>query len=75
MIFHGIRRSSDTPTDTPMSVFVPHAQGVGDSNMAYQCFKLSLVYNNTHPEALNNLGVLEWKMGHGEVVRAAAYAY
>jgi tetratricopeptide repeat protein 8 len=51
------------------------ALGVGDSNMAYQCFKLSLVYNNTHPEALNNLGVLEWKMGHGEVVRAAAYAY
>lgn len=44
-------------------------QGVGDSNMAYQSFKLALVHDNNHAEALNNLGILEWKKGRGEVVR------
>ena len=38
--------------------------------MAYQSFKLALVHDNSHAEALNNLGVLEWKRGRGEVVRA-----
>lgn len=38
--------------------------------MAYQSFKLVLVHDNNHAEALNNLGVLEWKRGRGEVVRA-----
>ena len=37
--------------------------------MAYQSFKLALVHDNNHPETLNNLGVLEWKKGRGEVVR------
>jgi len=35
------------------------ALGVGDSSLAYQCFRLSLVHNNENPEAYNNLGILE----------------
>lgn len=42
------------------------ALGVGDSGMAYQCFKLALASNNDHAEAYNNLGVLEWRRGRGE---------
>lgn len=53
-----------------LSLCVAPVQGVGDSNMAYQSFKLVLVHDNNHAEALNNLGVLEWKRGRGEVVRA-----
>ena len=33
--------------------------GVGDTSLAYQCFRLSLLYNNDSGEAYNNLGVLE----------------
>ena len=44
-------------------------QGLGDTTMAYRCFKLALSTNNDHAEAYNNLGVLEWRRGRGEQVR------
>lgn len=50
----------------PLSVF--HVQGLGDTTMAYRCFKLALSANNNHAEAYNNLGVLEWRRGRGEQV-------
>ena len=37
-------------------------------NLAYQCFRLALSSNNDHPEAYNNLGVLEMRKGHVEMV-------
>ena len=43
-------------------------QGIGDMNLAYQCFRLALSSNNDHPEAYNNLGVLEMRKGHVEMV-------
>ena len=47
-------------------MFAP--QGIGDINMAYQCFRLSLSAHNDHAEAYNNLGVLEMRKGHVEQV-------
>ncbi len=44
-------------------------QGIGDMNLAYQCNRLALTSNNDHPEAYNNLGVLEMRKGHVEQVR------
>jgi tetratricopeptide repeat protein 8 len=44
------------------------AIGIGDSNLAYQCFRLSLTYNNDNPEAYNNLGVLEMNHNRNELV-------
>ncbi|EMP39405.1 Tetratricopeptide repeat protein 8 [Chelonia mydas] len=46
------------------------AVGIGDLNLAYQCFKLSLANNNDHAEAYNNLAVLELRRGHVEQARA-----
>ncbi|XP_013404505.1 tetratricopeptide repeat protein 8 [Lingula anatina] len=46
------------------------ALGIGDSNLAYQCFRLALTNNNDHAEAYNNLGVLELRKGHLEQARA-----
>lgn len=43
-------------------------QGIGDLNLAYQCFKLTLVNNNDYAEAYNNLAVLEMRKGHVEQV-------
>ena len=43
-------------------------QGIGDMNLAYQCFRLTLSSNNDHAEAYNNLGVLEMRKGHFEQV-------
>ena len=43
-------------------------QGIGDMNLAYQCFRLALTSNNDHAEAYNNLGVLEMRKGHIEQV-------
>lgn len=43
-------------------------QAIGDSGMAYQCFKLAVTINNDHAEAYNNIGVLEWKRDKGEQV-------
>ncbi|NXD34302.1 TTC8 protein, partial [Copsychus sechellarum] len=42
------------------------AVGIGDLNLAYQCFKLSLVNNNDYAEAYNNLAVLEMRKGRTE---------
>ena len=47
------------------------ALGVGDSSLAYQCFRLSLVHNNENPEAYNNLGILE--MAHNRFDLAKAF--
>ncbi|XP_050404993.1 tetratricopeptide repeat protein 8 [Patella vulgata] len=46
------------------------ALGIGDVNLAYQCFRMSLASNNDHAEAYNNLGVLELRRGHIEEARA-----
>ena len=43
-------------------------KGIGDTNLAYQCFRLTLASNNDHAEAYNNLGVLEMRRGHVELV-------
>nr|DBA14647.1 TPA: hypothetical protein GDO54_005582 [Pyxicephalus adspersus] len=46
------------------------AVGIGDLNLAYQCFKLSLANNNDHAEAYNNLAVLEMHKNRFEQARA-----
>uniref|UniRef100_A0A8D0H055 Tetratricopeptide repeat domain 8 n=1 Tax=Sphenodon punctatus TaxID=8508 RepID=A0A8D0H055_SPHPU len=46
------------------------AVGIGDANLAYQCFKLTLANHNDHAEAYNNLAVLEVQKGHMEQARA-----
>ncbi|XP_054056268.1 tetratricopeptide repeat protein 8 isoform X2 [Rissa tridactyla] len=46
------------------------AVGIGDLNLAYQCFRLTLVNNNDYAEAYNNLAVLEMRKGHIEQARA-----
>lgn len=43
-------------------------QAIGDTSMAYRCFKLAVTCNNDHAEAYNNIGVLEWRRGRGEQV-------
>lgn len=45
------------------------AIGVGDSSLAYQCFRLCLVYNNDCAEAYNNLGVLESTHARNDLVK------
>lgn len=45
-------------------------KGIGDLVLAYQCFKLTLAFNNDHAEAYNNLAVLELRKGHIEQVRS-----
>uniref|UniRef100_A0A8C6AXX0 Tetratricopeptide repeat domain 8 n=2 Tax=Monodon monoceros TaxID=40151 RepID=A0A8C6AXX0_MONMO len=46
------------------------AVGIGDTNLAHQCFRLGLVNNNNHTETYNNLAVLEMQKGHVEHARA-----
>ncbi|NXL84802.1 TTC8 protein, partial [Alectura lathami] len=46
------------------------AVGIGDLNLAYQCFRLTLFNNNDYAEAYNNLAVLEMQKGHIEQARA-----
>ncbi|XP_069049261.1 tetratricopeptide repeat protein 8 isoform X1 [Lepisosteus oculatus] len=46
------------------------AVGIGDLNLAYQCFKLALANNNDHAEAYNNLAVLELRKGRVEQAKA-----
>ncbi|XP_029424477.1 tetratricopeptide repeat protein 8 isoform X2 [Nannospalax galili] len=46
------------------------AVGIGDTNLAHQCFRLALVHNNHHAEAYNNLAVLEMRKGHLEQAKA-----
>lgn len=45
-------------------------QGIGDTNLGYQCFRLVLSIDNNHAEAYNNLGVLELRKGRIEQARA-----
>ena len=52
-----------------MSEFLFSLQGIGDMTLAYQCFRLTLSNNNDHAEAYNNLGVLELRKGHVDMVR------
>ncbi|XP_053638799.1 tetratricopeptide repeat protein 8 isoform X2 [Cherax quadricarinatus] len=46
------------------------ALGIGDINLAYQCYRLALVANNDHGESYNNLGVLEYRRGNLDTARA-----
>ncbi|XP_061853884.1 tetratricopeptide repeat protein 8 isoform X1 [Colius striatus] len=46
------------------------AVGIGDLNLADQCFRLTLVNNNNYAEAYNNLAVLEMQKGRTEQARA-----
>ena len=46
------------------------ALGVGDSSLAYQCFRLCLAFNNDSAEAYNNLGVLEMAHNRNELARS-----
>uniref|UniRef100_A0A8C6PQ99 Tetratricopeptide repeat domain 8 n=1 Tax=Nothobranchius furzeri TaxID=105023 RepID=A0A8C6PQ99_NOTFU len=46
------------------------AMGIGELTLAYQCFKLTLTFNNDHAEAYNNLAVLELRKGHIEQSKA-----
>lgn len=43
-------------------------QGIGDTGLAQQCFRLVLSANNDHAEGYNNLGVLELRKGHVDQV-------
>jgi len=49
-------------------VCFPVCQGIGDSNLAYQSFRLALAADNNHAEAYNNLGVIEARKGRAEMV-------
>ncbi|XP_061049015.1 tetratricopeptide repeat protein 8-like isoform X1 [Eubalaena glacialis] len=40
------------------------AVGIGDMNLAHQCFRLGLVNSNNRAETYNNLAVLEMRKGH-----------
>ncbi|XP_029649151.1 tetratricopeptide repeat protein 8-like [Octopus sinensis] len=40
------------------------AIGIGDLDLAHQCFRMALSNNNDHAEAYNNFGVIELKRGH-----------
>ena len=46
------------------------ALGVGDSSLAYQCFRLCLAHNNDSAEAYNNLGVLEMAHSRHDLARS-----
>ena len=46
------------------------ALGVGDSSLAYQCFRLSLVHNNDCAESYNNLGILEMAHNRNDMAKA-----
>ena len=40
------------------------AVGIGDLNLAYQAFKISVSVDSNHAESFNNLGVLEIRKGN-----------
>lgn len=46
------------------------AVGIGDSSLAYQCFRLCLVYNNDSAQAYNNLGILEMAHSRNDLARS-----
>lgn len=45
------------------------AIGIGDLNLAYQAYKISLSFDPNHAESLTNVGVLELKKGSTETGR------
>ncbi|KAG2451608.1 hypothetical protein HYH02_003389 [Chlamydomonas schloesseri] len=46
------------------------AVGIGDLALAYQAFKIAISINPNHAEALNNLGVLEYRKGNDDSAAA-----
>ncbi|GLC45301.1 hypothetical protein PLESTB_000307000 [Pleodorina starrii] len=46
------------------------AVGIGDLALAHQAFKIAISLNPNHAEALNNLGVLEYRKGNDESAAA-----
>ena len=46
------------------------AIGIGDLNLAYQAFKISVSHNPNHAESFNNLGVLELRRGNIEQAKS-----
>ncbi|KXZ42612.1 BBS8 protein [Gonium pectorale] len=46
------------------------AVGIGDLALAYQAFKIAISLNPNHAEALNNLGVLEYRKGNDDSAAA-----
>ncbi|GIL68547.1 hypothetical protein Vafri_21814 [Volvox africanus] len=46
------------------------AVGIGDLALAYQAFKIAISLNPNHAEALNNLGVLEYRNGNDDSAAA-----
>ena len=51
------------------NILFNYVQGIGDTGLGQQCFRLTLASNNDHAEAYNNLGVLELRKGHVDQVR------
>lgn len=43
------------------------ATGIGDVNMAYQAFRVAVVMDSTHAEALTNMAVLEVRQGNDKI--------
>ena len=48
---------------------------IGDTSLAFQCFRLALSANNNHAEAFNNLAVLELRKGNVDQARAFFQVY
>jgi tetratricopeptide repeat protein 8 len=46
------------------------AVNIGDTELAYRCFRLAIAVNNDHAESYNNLGVLELRKGRSDQARA-----
>lgn len=46
------------------------AIGIGDLNLAYQAFKITVAVQPLHAEAFNNLGILELRKGNVEQARS-----
>ncbi|VDP37628.1 unnamed protein product [Schistosoma mattheei] len=44
-------------------------QNIGELQMAYHCLYLSIMNDNNHAEAYNNLGVLEQKCGNIDMAK------
>lgn len=44
--------------------------GIGDLGLAYQAFRVAVSVDGMHPEAFNNLGVLEMRKGNIEAARS-----
>ena len=63
--------TEDDETQSEVWYNIGHiALAMGDTSLAYQCFRLSLVANNSHAESFNNLGVLEMRRGKADSSKA-----